>query len=87
MTTQVAFVIAVVCAGISAFIAHENGRSALHFGLLGLLTGPIGVIIAMVARSGRAQAARDQAALESYRAEQTPPPALPSHKAKRRTGG
>ncbi|WP_143543029.1 hypothetical protein [Rhodococcus sp. NCIMB 12038] len=51
----VQFVIAVVCAGLSAVIAGKKHRDTLGFLIIGFLVGPIGVIVAAVAAPGPAE--------------------------------
>ncbi|UYF97126.1 hypothetical protein OCS65_28290 (plasmid) [Rhodococcus aetherivorans] len=52
----VGLVVVIVCAAIAATIAGKKNRDALGFGILGLLFGPIGVLVAAVVAPGRPSA-------------------------------
>jgi hypothetical protein len=49
MIAVVVVLIAVVCAGVAAFIATAKGRSVSGFALAGLLLGPVGLLWALFA--------------------------------------
>ena len=40
----------VLCSGLTAFLAHSKSRNPIAWFLIGLITGPIGVVIILAMR-------------------------------------